>query len=259
MSSRLADRAALVVGAARGIGRAIAERFLEEGARVMIADVETDAGRTTASELGCHYVDADISKPEDAARAVEETVKSLGSIDIVVQNAGIYPWTLIEDTSPEEWDAVLAVNLRGCFLAARAAVPHMKAQGRGRLLFTSSITGPSVTSPGHGHYAASKAGINGFIRSAALEFAGYGITVNGVEPGNILTEGMQAHRSPAFIKSMEDAIPVGRMGTPRDVANAFLFLASDEAEFITGTTVLVDGGQILPEGNDFRLAPDGAR
>ena len=255
MTQRLAGRSALVVGAARGIGQAIAQRFSEEGARVVIADRETDAGPRTAADLGGLYVEADVSDPQQAARAVEETVRHHGGIDIVVQNAGIYPWTLIENTTPEEWDAVLGVNLRGCFLLAKAALPHMKAKGRGRILFTSSITGPSVTSPGHGHYAASKAGINGFIRSAALEFAGYGITVNGVEPGNILTEGMQAHRSAAFIRSMEEAIPVGRMGTPRDVANAFLFLASDEADFITGTTIVVDGGQILPEGNDFRLRP----
>jgi 3-oxoacyl-[acyl-carrier protein] reductase len=255
MTGRLANRAALVVGAARGIGRAVAQRFVEEGARVVIADVEVEAGTQTAEELGGHFIETDISKLDQAVRAVEEVVNRFGYIDIVVQNAGIYPWTLIEETSPEEWDAVLAVNLKGCFLAARAAVPHMKARGSGRLLFTSSITGPWVTSPGHGHYSASKAGINGFIRSAALEFSSYGITVNGVEPGNILTEGMQAHRSPAFIKSMQDAIPVGRMGTPRDVANAFLFLASDEADFITGTTIVVDGGQILPEGNDFRLNP----
>lgn len=256
MTQRLAGRSALVVGAARGIGQAIAQRFSEEGARVVIADCEPDAGPRTAADLGGLYVETDVSDPQQAARAVEETVRHHGGIDIVVQNAGIYPWTLIENTTPEEWDAVLGVNLRGCFLLAKAALPHMKAKGWGRILFTSSITGPSVTSPGHGHYAASKAGINGFIRSAALEFAGYGITVNGVEPGNILTEGMQAHRSAAFIRSMEEAIPVGRMGTPRDVANAFLFLASDEADFITGTTIVVDGGQILPEGNDFRLRPN---
>ena len=131
----------------------------------------------------------------------------------------------------------------------------MKAQRSGRMLFTSSITGPHVTSPGHGHYAATKAGINGFIRSAALEFAGYGITVNGVEPGNILTESIQQQRGPEFIRSMEDAIPLGRLGAPRDVANAFLFLASDEASYITGTTIVVDGGQLLPEGKDFRILP----
>ena len=149
----------------------------------------------------------------------------------------------------------MAVNLRGCFNAARAALTPMKAQGSGRILFTSSITGPHVTSPGHGHYAATKAGINGFIRSAALEFSSYGITVNGVEPGNILTEAMQLHRSPAFIKNMENSVPLGRLGSPRDVANAFLFLASDEAAYITGTTIVVDGGQLLPEGADFRVLP----
>ena len=101
-----------------------------------------------------------------------------------------------------------------------------------------------------------RTGINGFIKSAALEFAGYGITVNGVEPGNILTEGMKAHRSASFIKSMEDSVPLGRLGTPRDIANAFLYFASDDAEYVTGTTIVVDGGQILPEGADFRLNPD---
>jgi 3-oxoacyl-[acyl-carrier protein] reductase len=178
-----------------------------------------------------------------------------GRLDIVVQNAGIYPWTLIEDTSPSEWDKVISVNLGGCFHAAQAALKPMKAQKYGRMIFTSSITGPRVTSPGHGHYSASKAGINGFIRAAALEFAGYGITVNGVEPGNILTEGVKAHRSPEFIQGMKDAIPLGRLGTPEDVANAFLFLASDEASYITGTTIVVDGGQLLPEGSDFRIVP----
>jgi 3-oxoacyl-[acyl-carrier protein] reductase len=132
----------------------------------------------------------------------------------------------------------------------------MKAQRSGRILFTSSITGPHVTSPGHGHYSATKAGINGFIRAAALEFAGYGITVNGVEPGNIMTEALATQRSPEFIQAMANAIPLGRLGTPEDVANAFLFLASDEAAYITGTTIIVDGGQLLPEGSDFRINPD---
>jgi 3-oxoacyl-[acyl-carrier protein] reductase len=104
-----------------------------------------------------------------------------------------------------------------------------------------------VSSPGHGHYSASKAGINGLIRAAAIELAPHGITVNGVEPGNILTEGMRAERSPAFIRDMERSVPLGRLGTPRDVAHAVLFLASDEAAYITGTTIIVDGGQILPE------------
>ncbi len=255
MSDRLADKVALVIGAARGIGRGVAERFAEEGARVVIADADAEVGQAAADALKALFVPCDISRMEDAERAVEVAARSFGGLDILVQNAGVYPWQLIEDTSPEDWDRVMAVNLRGCFLAARAALVPMKARGVGRMLFTSSITGPHVTSPGHGHYSATKAGINGFIRAAALEFAGYGITVNGVEPGNILTEGVQQGRSPQFIKSMEEAIPLGRLGSARDVANAFLFLASDEASYITGTTIIVDGGQLLPEGNDFRITP----
>lgn len=256
MSGRLQDRVALIVGAARGIGAGIAERFIEEGAKIVIADSEALAGTETAKRLGCRFVVADITRKSDLERAVADTVGAHGQLDILVQNAGIYPWTLIENITVDEWDKVLAVNLKGTFLAAQAALSHMKARKSGRMIFTSSITGPRVTSPGHGHYSASKAGINGFIKAAALEFAGYGITVNGVEPGNIMTEGMQAHRSAAFIKSMEDAVPLGRLGTPRDIANAVLFLASDDASYITGTTIVVDGGQTLPEGKDFRLAPE---
>lgn len=201
------------------------------------------------------FLPADVARRADAENAVATATETFGTLDILVQNAGIFPWTLIEDIEPEEWDAVLSINLKGTFLAARAALPVMKAKRYGRMVFTSSITGPRVTSPGHGHYAASKAGINGFIKSAALEFSGFGITVNGVEPGNVLTEGMVAQRSPAFIQSMADAVPLGRLGTPRDIANAVLFLASDEAAYITGTTLTVDGGQTLPEGADFRLNP----
>ena len=255
MTRRLQDKIAVITGAARGIGKGIATRFAEEGAQLVITDLDPRI-EATARELGAEHLIADVSKPADAEAAVALAVDKHGRLDIMVQNAGIYPWQLLEDTSADDWDRVMATNLRGSFLAARAALTPMKAQRSGRILFTSSITGPHVTSPGHGHYSATKAGINGLVRAAALEWSGYGITVNGVEPGNILTEAIQEHRSPAFIKSMEEAIPLGRLGSVRDVANAFLFLASDEAAYITGTTIVVDGGQLLPEGNDFRLAPD---
>lgn len=260
MGDRLIGRVAVVIGAARGIGAGIAERFIEEGARVIIGDTEREAGIATAKYLGgdakARFCFVDVTKLEDIAKAVSEAIAHYGRIDIMVQNAGIYPWTLIENTSPEDWDKVLAVNLKGCFLAAKAALGRMRAQGYGRIVFTSSITGPRVTSPGHGHYSASKGGINAFIKAAAIEFAGYGITVNGVEPGNILTDGMKAHRSQEFIKSMADMIPLGALGTPRDVANAVLYLASEEASYVTGTTIIVDGGQTLPEGADFKVAPN---
>ncbi len=256
MTGRLHNRSALVIGGARGIGAAIAERLADEGARIVIADTEEDVGHATAKRLKGRFIVTDISRKADAEQAVNEAIAAHGTLDIIVQNAGIYPWTLIENIEPEEWDRVMAVNLKGTYLAARAALPVMKARKQGRMIFTSSITGPRVTSPGHGHYSASKAGINGFIKAAALEFSGYGITVNGIEPGNILTEGVKMHRSPAFIKTMEDAVPLGRLGTPRDIANAALFLASDDASYITGTTIIVDGGQTLPEGKDFRLNPE---
>jgi 3-oxoacyl-[acyl-carrier protein] reductase len=258
LKNRLEGQVAIVIGAARGIGAAIARSLVEAGARVVIGDTEA-AGEATAARLGgagvARFMRMDVSLAADVEALIGKALADFGRLDILVQNAGIYPWTMIEDISPEEWDRVLAVNLKGCFLAARAALPIMRKAGYGRMIFTSSVTGPRVTSPGHGHYSASKAGINGFIRAAALEFAGYGITVNGVEPGNILTEGVQANRSPAFIKSMEDMIPVGRIGRPEDVANAVLFLGLPESAFITGTTILVDGGQTLPEGADFRIRP----
>ena len=175
MGDRLKDRIAIVIGAARGIGAGIAERFVEEGAAVVIADIEArparrrrsgsaSSGRATSSQ-------ADISEKPGAEAIVAAALERFGRLDILVQNAGIYPWTLIENISPEEWDRVLAVNLKGTFLAAQAALKPMKAQRYGRMVFTSSITGPRVSSPGHGHYSASKAGINGFIRAAAIEFA----------------------------------------------------------------------------------------
>ncbi len=254
MSGRLEGKVAFVIGAARGIGKGVAKRFVEEGALVVLGDTDPECQKT-AEEIGASFVSTDISSLTDAQKAVASILERHGKLDIIVQNAGIYPWQLIEDTSQDDWDRVMGVNLRGAFNAAHAALPAMKARNYGRMLFTSSITGPHVTNPGHGHYAATKAGINGFIRAAALEFSSYGITVNGVEPGNILTEAIQEHRGAAYIASMEAAIPLGRLGTPRDVANAFLYLASDDASYVTGTTIIVDGGQIIPEGADFRLTP----
>jgi 3-oxoacyl-[acyl-carrier protein] reductase len=251
MAGRVEGKAAIVIGAARGIGAAIAERLTEEGARVVVADtLEADA-RATAERLSdrgeATFVASDVSLKESVDALVEATLARYGQVDILVQNAGIYPYTMLADIGVEEWDAVLAVNLRGCFLAIQACAGPMRAQKYGRIVLTSSITGPRVSSPGHAHYSASKVGINGLIRAAAIELAPFGITVNGVEPGNIMTEGMQAGRSPEFIRAMERAVPLGRLGTPRDVAHAVLFLASDDAAYVTGTTIIVDGGQIVPE------------
>jgi 3-oxoacyl-[acyl-carrier protein] reductase len=255
-AGRLANRIAIVVGAGRGIGAAIAERFAREGASVVVADRDVALAEATVARIG-HAGEAvamkvDIGDGEGADGLVAAAIGRFGRLDILVQNAAIYPWSLIHEISVDEWDAVLGVNLRSAFLSARAALEPMKRSEAGRLIFISSITGPRVSSPGHAHYSASKAGINGFIKTAAIEFAPFGITVNAVEPGNILTEGMKAERTPAFIDSMEAAVPLGRLGTPEDVANAVTFLASDEASYITGASIIVDGGQVLPETKDFR-------
>jgi 3-oxoacyl-[acyl-carrier protein] reductase len=251
MAGRVEGKVAVVIGAARGIGAAIAERLIEEGGRVVIADTLEGEGRATAARLSeqgeASFVATDASRKAAVDALVEVTLARFGRVDVLVQNAGIYPYTMLPDIPVEEWDAVLGVNLRGCFLAIQACARPMRAQKYGRIVLTSSITGPRVSAPGHGHYSASKAGINGLIRAAAIELALFGITVNGVEPGNILTEALQAERSPEYVRAMEASVPLGRLGTPRDVAHAVLFLASDEAAYITGTTIIIDGGQILPE------------
>ena len=248
-SGRLQGRVAIVIGAAQGIGAAIAQRFVEEAATVVVADVDATAGGRLAERLGpdATFVQCDVACEREVDALAGGVADRFGRIDILVQNAGIYPESLIAETSLDQWNHVLAVNLTGTFLATRACLPAMRRQGYGRMVFTSSITGPRVAAPGVGAYAASKGGMNGFIRTAALEVAALGITVNGVEPGNIMTEGLTAGRTPAFIEEMRASIPVGRLGTPDDVAAAVLFLASEEAGFVTGTTLLVDGGQVLPE------------
>src|SRR5262245_5013791 len=165
MTARLKDKVAIVIGAARGIGAGIAEVFAEEGARLVIADPLEAEGKATAARLGGLFHRMDVSSPADNQALVAATLQRFGRVDILVQNAGIYPMTMIADIDPAEWDQVLAVNLKGVFLAFQACLTPMQAQRYGRCVFTSSITGPRVTAPGHGHYSASKAGIVGFIRA----------------------------------------------------------------------------------------------
>ncbi len=251
---RLEKRVAVLIGAAVGIGRGIAERLVQDGALVVIGDADEHRGLRTAAELGLdqrQFVHADVADERDVESVAARAAELFGGIDIMIQNAGIYPASLISDTAVSDWDRVMAVNLRGAFICTRACLPAMKDRGGGRMIFTSSITGPRVVSHGLASYAASKAGINGFIKVAALEFAALGICVNGVEPGNVSTEGLQSGRSPQSIKSMERSIPMGRLGTPRDIAGVVSFLASDDAAYVTGTTIIVDGGQTLPENKDF--------
>lgn len=250
MQRGMAGRTAIVIGAAQGIGNAIARRLSAEGASVVAADINENGVAALANSLSMEaaHFRADVSDMAAMQALAAFTVERFGRIDILVQNAGIYPEHAIGDMSPEQWSRVLAVNLTGTFNACQAVLPTMRAQSYGRMVFISSITGPRVSAPGTAAYSASKGGINGFIKTAALEFAGFGITVNGIEPGNIMTEGLVAGRSQAFIDDMARSIPVGRLGTGEDVAAAVAYLASEDAGFVTGTSIIVDGGQILPEG-----------
>src|SRR5262249_23457419 len=195
----------------------IAEVFAEEGARLVLGDPLVAEGEATAARLGklteTMFRPMDVSSAADNRALVEATLARFGRVDILVQNAGIYPMTALGDISEAEWDRVLAVNLKGVFLAYQACLKPMHAQRYGRCVFTASITGPRVTAPGHAHYSASKAGILGFVRAAALEAAPYGITVNGVEPGNIRTEGLEQNRSLEFISTLYAARPLARLGS----------------------------------------------
>ena len=170
----------------------------------------------------------------------------LGGLDVLCANAGIFPAAKLEDMSGAEWDEVLATNLKGTFLAVKTALPHLKRSDQARVVITSSITGPITGFPGWTHYGASKAGQLGFLRTAAIELAARNITINAVMPGNIVTEGLD-ELGPEYRQKMESMIPQRRLGTVEDIGNAALFLATDEAGYITGQTIVVDGGQTLPE------------
>src|SRR5450755_2230890 len=248
----LSDKVAIVSGAGQGIGEGIARAFAKAGAKIVIATRSKGNGQGVADSIvsggGVAWLNqTDVGRRSEVKRVVAATVERFGRLDIVVHNAAVYPVIAIEQLSDEDLDLTLSVNLKAGFWLIQESLPHLRKQGGGRFLFTSSVTGPNVAMPGTAHYAASKSGMNGLIRTAALEFARENITVNGVEPGYILTPAMAALGSEQEIVEMAKCIPLGKLGTPLDIANAMLFLASDEAAYITGQTIVVDGGSTLPE------------
>ncbi len=251
MLTSIKGRSAIVTGGSKGIGRGIAQVFAEQGARVTIIARDEAALKDAAREMGdnVRYAVADVTDWDAVQHAVAGAVAAQGGLDIVCANAGAYPETFIADMDVAEWDAVMAVNLRSSFLAVKAAIPHFEAAGKGRVVLISSITGPITGYPGWSHYGAAKAGQMGFLRSAAIELAQYGTTINAVLPGNILTHATDT-LGPDYVSRMAATIPLGRLGGVRDIGNAALFLASDEAGYITGQQIVVDGGQTLPETPD---------
>lgn len=252
---KLDPRVAVVTGAATGVGRGIAEVLAREGARVVIVDRDAEAGHAAADALAAaghdaFAVAADVVDRRDLDAAAGAAVERYGRIDIVAANAGIYPPTPLESMRDADWDAVMDINVKGALHTVQACLPAMRRGGYGRIVFTSSITGGVVGAPGLAHYAASKAALLGFMRSVALEVVDAGITANAVLPGNIRTPGIDQFDE-EFIRGMVLSIPMRRLGEPEDVGWAVRFLASEEAGYITGQTLVIDGGQVLPEGSPY--------
>jgi len=253
MSQRLAGRVAIVTGTGRGIGSAIARLFQDEGASVLAVDKNPQAAASShnakdaLADRNIEFLRADVSCAEDVRRIAAEAARIFGQIDILCQNAGIYPEARIAEMSEDEWERVLAVNLKSLFLLSKACLPHMKARNYGRIVVVSSITGNRTGIPGMAHYAASKAGLIGFVRSACLEFAPYRVTINGVEPGMVLTDGLKENLDENVLDEIRREIPLKELASPLDVARAVLFLAGDESSYITGQTIVVDGGLTIPE------------
>nr|WP_319527974.1 SDR family oxidoreductase [Pseudomonas laurentiana] len=238
----------LVTGGAQGIGRSIVEGFAASGAKVVIADLNLVQAQALAASLQAEgrMVDAigiDLANPD----AIFSLLAGLERLDVLVHNAGYFPLTPFNQITPEVLQRTLAVNLSALFWLTQGALPLFQRQGAGTVLVTSSVTGPRVAFPGLSHYAASKAGVNGFIRSAALELATFNVRVNGVEPGMVRTPAMANLGDEALNARIAQGVPLGRLGEPQDIANAMLFLASERAGYITGQTLIVDGGATLPE------------
>jgi 3-oxoacyl-[acyl-carrier protein] reductase len=247
----LHGQVALVTGGARGIGFGIARVLAAEGAHVFIADIDAAAAQTAAGQLREGGLSAeatimDVTDRDSVGAGVQDALERWKRIDVLAANAGIYPQIPLAEISGQDWDRLMAINVRGALFAIQACVPPMATQRYGRVVLTSSITGSVVGQPGYAHYGASKAAMLGLMRSSALEVVAHGITINAVLPGNIRTPGF-TDLGPEHEHRMAAAIPMRRFGDPEDVGWAVRFLASKEAKYVTGQTLIVDGGQVLPE------------
>lgn len=252
MFSSIAGRSVIVTGGTKGIGKGIARVFAKAGCNVLITGRNEADAAATADELTAlgggtvSYYLGDVASAESCAAMAATAVERNGGIDVLCANAGIFPDSKLVSMSEADMDLVLGTNVKGTLLSVQACIPALTESGHGRVILTSSITGPITGYPGWSHYGASKAAQLGFMRTAAIELAPRRITVNAVLPGNVATEGL-AELGPDYRASMEASIPLRALGEVDDIGNAALFFATDEAAYITGQALAVDGGQVLPE------------
>jgi 3-oxoacyl-[acyl-carrier protein] reductase len=243
------SRVAFVTGAARGIGRAVALAFARDGIRPVIADIDAIAAEATAEEIRATGIEAlairlDVSKPEEVAAAIDRTVAVFGRLDILVNNAGILSNTPYDEVGEAEWDRVMDINLKGPMFAAREALRPMRAQGWGRVISISSLAGRNGGVSIGPAYAASKSALIGLTRHLAKKVARDGITVNAIAPGTTETDIIKGF-TPEQMDAINDAIPIGRLGKPDEIAAAVTFLASEKAAFVTGAVLDVNGGMYM--------------
>lgn len=246
---RLKDKTAIITGGANGIGRETAFLFVKEGAKVCIADFDEASGKAVEEELNklsegsAMFVQVNVADAESVERMIAAALERWGDLDILINNAGITQDGMLTKMSVEQWQKVIDVNLNGVFYCTRFAAPHMVRKGRGKIINTSSIVGVHGNI-GQTNYAASKAGIIGMTKTWAKELGHKGVNVNAVAPGFVET-GMAAKVPEKVIQLMLDKVPLHRLGKPSDIAHAYLYLASDESDYVNGTVLEVNGGMVI--------------
>lgn len=255
---RLRDRVAIVTGGGRGIGRAIAELFAGEGARVVVATLTPEPGQAAVEAIRANGGEAilvalDMGDRASVKAMIDTAVAAYGGIDIIVHNAAYIPFATIDRLSDDDLDRAFDVGVKACFWLAKDALPWLKASKAGRILVTSSVAGLTSAIVGMSHYSAVKSAVHGFVRGAGLELARHGITVNAVAPGLTDSDQMRRSASPDAIKAMSRRIPLGRAAACIEQAHGFLYLASDDAAYVTGTVLTIDGGALLGEPSGIGL------
>jgi len=246
---KLENKVAIVTGSGQGIGKGIALELAKEGAKVIVSDINQDNIDKTVDEieslgLEAFGVRADVSNFSDVNQLVKKSIKKFGKVDILVSNAGIYPFKPLSEMEEKDWDNVLNVNLKGIFNCTKAVLPEMIKQNGGSIINIASIAGAVVGFSNLAHYSASKGGVLGFTRSAALELAQHKIRVNAIAPGAIETPGAKI-ADEEVAKQFVQAVPLKRMGQPIDIGKAVVFLASEDSSYVTGQMIVVDGGFTL--------------